>query len=71
MSDSLKDVRGRPRSPVAEKVFRAFLEELRADPFVDDGMRDRLESLLNSGRGLDAENLGDALFPEDGGGERD
>lgn len=71
MSDSREDMRGSPRSPVAEEVFRAFLEELRADSLVDDGIRGRLESLLNSGRRLDAKNLGDALFPEDGGGERD
>lgn len=71
MSDSPKDTRGRPRSPIAEKVFRTFLEELRADPLVDGGIRGRLESLLNSGRRLDAENLGEALFPEDAGGERD
>lgn len=70
MSDSRKDMRGRTRTPVAKEAFDAFLEELRGDPLVDDGICGRLESLLGSGRKLDAKSLGDALFPDDGG-ERD
>lgn len=70
MSDSLKDMRGHTRSPVAKEVFDAFLEELRSDSLVDDGICGRLESLLKSGRKLDAKNLEAALFP-DAGGELD
>ena len=48
------------------KVFEAFIGRLRADPNVDDLVCDRLESALTSGQIINAVNLKEALFADEG-----
>ena len=59
-----KKLAKKPRSPTTEKIFEAFIAELRADPQVDNPACDRLEAALIPGQAINAANLKAALFPE-------
>ena len=59
----LKKVGQNPRSPTTEKVFKAFVEQLRADPDIGGVVAARMEAALSPGQTINSANLQDALFP--------
>ena len=53
----------KPRSPTVDKVFEAFVTELRADPLIGEAAADRMQAALAPGKTISAPNLEKALFP--------
>ena len=53
----------KPRSPTTDKVFEAFVAQLRAEPQIGGAVADRMHAALSSGQTINARKLQDALFP--------
>ena len=55
----------KPRSPTTDKIFEAFVAQLRAEPLIGGAVADRMHAALSLGQTINARNLQDALFPAD------
>ena len=56
----------KPRSPTVDKVFEAFVAELRTEPLMGEAAAERMRAALSPGQSITAPKLEEALFAADG-----